>query len=135
MSFLTILVLSQVTFWILSQFDFFVTIGVWVFSLDEILSFVTMGFGVLSQFQFLSCHNFSLSFVEVWLFEFFSSRFEFVSFLTRGIVCGIDKFCETLIYTVIYCLWNWQIVCKADIIRLRNYRPFKNLTFCMNEML
>ena len=24
----------------------------------------------------------------------------------RGIVCGTDKFRETLIYTVIHCLWN-----------------------------
>ena len=52
--------------------------------------------------------------------------FDLISKLrARGIVCGTDKFRETLIYTVIHCLWNWQIVCEADIIRLRYYRPFK----------
>ena len=27
-------------------------------------------------------------------------------FLTKGVVCGTDKFRKTLIYTVIQCLWN-----------------------------
>ena len=50
----------------------------------------------------------------------------------RGIVCGTDKFCETLIYTVIHCLWNWRIVCEADIIVLGNDIPNENWTFFMN---
>ena len=41
----------------------------------------------------------------------------------RVIVCGTDKFRETQIYTVIHCLWNWRIVCEADKIGLRYYRP------------
>ena len=49
----------------------------------------------------------------------------------RGIVCGTDKFRETWINTVIHCLWNWQIVCEADKIELRYYRPNKNSTFFM----
>ena len=53
----------------------------------------------------------------------------------RGIVCGTDKFRETLIYTVIHFLWNWQIVCEADIIRLIYYRPYKTSTFLMNELM
>ena len=53
----------------------------------------------------------------------------------RGIVCGSDKFRETWIYTVTHCLWNQQIVCEADIIAFRYYRPIKNLKFLMNSLL
>ena len=42
-----------------------------------------------------------------------------ISIKGRGIVCGTDKFRETWIYTVIQCLWNWHIVCEADIIVYR----------------
>ena len=54
---------------------------------------------------------------------------------SRGIVCETDKFCETRIYNVIHFLWNWQIVCEADKIGTRYYRPNKNSTLFMKLLL
>ena len=51
----------------------------------------------------------------------------------RGIVCG--QVLLNLDYTVIHCLWNWHIVCKAEKVRLRYYRPNKNSTLFMTALL
>ena len=53
----------------------------------------------------------------------------------RGIVCETDKIRETSIYTVIHCLWNWRMVCEADKIGLKYYRPNKNSTLFMKVLL
>ena len=108
----------NLSFWVLSQFDFLCFVTIWVFKFCRSLSFQILSevvffiffkiqifefchnliFWVLSQFEFLSCHNLSLSFVKNLVFEFCHN----LSFL----VLSQFEFCHNLSFVTI---WVWVL--------------------------
>ena len=80
-------VFCYVTIWVIFFFFSFVTIftsfwvfhnlSCWTLSQFDFLSFLTIS--VWSQFAFLSCHIFSLSFATIWIFKLSQIEF-FVEF-------------------------------------------------------